>query len=86
MTVEKHLEMWLKNGLISAQMPIQFHGNLTANYYHGYVIEINLPLYLISLLNKYAINNSLDRGGDSYSFFKAQQIILIARQYLCGRH
>lgn len=51
MTVEKHLEMWLKNSLISAQMPIQFHGNVTADYCYGYGIEINLSRNLISLLN-----------------------------------
>lgn len=47
MTVEKHLEMCLKNSLISAQLPVQFHGNLTADYYYGYGIESNLSLYLI---------------------------------------
>lgn len=60
MTVGKHLEMWLKNSLISAQMPIQFHANLTANYYYGNVIEIYLSPYLISLLNQHVMNNSLD--------------------------
>lgn len=51
MSVEKRLEMWLKNRLVSAQMPIQFYANLTTDYYYGDAIVINLSLYLISLLN-----------------------------------
>lgn len=60
MAVEKCLEMWLKNSLVSAQIPIQCYANLITNYYYGNVIVINLFLYLISLLSYNVINNALD--------------------------
>jgi len=48
-TAEKHLEVWLKNSLVSGQMPIQCYANVITNYCYGRVIVFNLSLYLISL-------------------------------------